>query len=100
MSASTSTTRQDPGDLAELTLRQTRVRAAMADEGLDLVIAFAPGWRRENVRYFTDAGLTGTASLVLFPATGDPSAFSTRRSDLPELTRPGWVREAASYNFV
>ncbi|KIF74852.1 hypothetical protein QR77_14525 [Streptomyces sp. 150FB] len=67
----------------------------MADEGLDLVIAFAPGWRRENVRYFTDAGLTGTASLVLFPATGDPSAFSTRRSDLPELTRPGWVREAA-----
>ncbi|WP_078876673.1 Xaa-Pro peptidase family protein [Streptomyces sp. 150FB] len=95
MSASTSTTRQDPGDLAELTLRQTRVRAAMADEGLDLVIAFAPGWRRENVRYFTDAGLTGTASLVLFPATGDPSAFSTRRSDLPELTRPGWVREAA-----
>jgi Xaa-Pro dipeptidase len=95
MSASTSTTRQDPGDFAELTLRQTRVRAAMTDEGLDLVIAFAPGWRRENVRYFTDAGLTGTASLVLFPATGDPSAFSTRRSDLPELTRPGWVREAA-----
>lgn len=95
MSASTSTTRQDPGDLAELTLRQTRVRAAMAEAGLDLLIAFAPGWRRENVRYFTDAGLTGTASLVLFPAAGAPSAFSTRRSDLPELTRPGWVRQAA-----
>ena len=85
----------DSDDLAELTHRHARVRAAMAEDGLDLVIAFAPGWRRENVRYFTDAGLSGTASLVLFPAVGEVSAYSTRRSDLPELTRPGWVKEAA-----
>ena len=82
-------------DVAELNRRHERVRAAMADEGLELVIAFAPGWRRENVRYFTDAGLSGTASLVLFPAVGEATAFSTRRSDLPALTRPGWVKEAA-----
>ncbi|WP_030897417.1 M24 family metallopeptidase [Streptomyces sp. NRRL F-5126] len=84
-----------PDDLAELLQRHARVRAAMAGDGLDLLIAFAPGWRRENVRYFTDAGLTGAASLVLFPAVGEVSAYSTRRSDLPELTRPGWVDHAA-----
>jgi Xaa-Pro aminopeptidase len=85
----------DSDDLVELALRHGRVRAAMAEEGLDVVIAFAPGWRRENVRYFTDAALTGTASFVLFPAGGEASAFSTRRSDLPKLSRPGWVKDTS-----
>jgi Xaa-Pro dipeptidase len=82
-------------DLAELAHRHARVRSAMAEDGLDVLLAFAPGWRRENVRYFTDAALTGSAAFVLFPAQGEASAFSTRRSDLPELTGSGWVSEAA-----
>lgn len=88
----------DPADLAERDLRHRRVRAAMAEEGLDALLAFAPGWRRENVRYFTDARLTGAASFVLFPAdsaAAEVSAFSTRRSDLPSLAAPGWVGRIA-----
>ncbi|GHJ34414.1 Xaa-Pro peptidase family protein [Streptomyces sp. TS71-3] len=89
----------DPADAAERALRHQKVRDAMAEEGLDALIAFAPGWRRENVRYFTDARLTGTASFVLFPASGSASAevcaFSTRRADLPALRAAGWVDHAA-----
>jgi Xaa-Pro dipeptidase len=78
----------------EVALRHRRVREAMDDRGLDAILAFGPGWRRENVRYFTDAPLTGSAALVLFPAGGDPVAFSTGRADLAAITRRGWVGEA------
>jgi Xaa-Pro aminopeptidase len=84
-----------PDDAAERALRHGKVRAAMADDGLDVVIAYGPGWRRENVRYFADARLTGSSTFVVFPASGEVSAFSTRRSDLPELARRGWVDSAA-----
>ncbi|MCM3805667.1 putative peptidase YqhT [Streptomyces malaysiensis] len=66
----------------------------MAENGLDAVLAYGPGWRRENVRYFADARVTGSSSFVLFPASGEVAAFSTRRSDLPELRRRGWVDSA------
>lgn len=85
----------DPGDAAERALRHRKVREAMAEDGLDVLIAYGPGWRRENVRYFADARLTGSSSFVLFPAAGESAAFSTRRADLPELTRRGWVDHAA-----
>ncbi|MFI6344356.1 M24 family metallopeptidase [Streptomyces sp. NPDC050560] len=84
-------------DTAERALRHAKVRAALADEGLDALLAYGPGWRRENVRYFTDARAEGSSSLVLFPAgPGAPvTAFSTRRGDLPVLSGRGWVDAAA-----
>ena len=39
-----------PADEAERSLRLGRVRAAMRAAGLDALLAFAPAWRRENVR--------------------------------------------------
>jgi Xaa-Pro aminopeptidase len=81
----------DTGDTGELSLRHRRVRDAMAARGLDALLAFAPAWRRENVRYFTDAAVTGTASFVLFPAAGEPSAFSTRKADVHAIAHRGWV---------
>ncbi|SCG08293.1 Xaa-Pro aminopeptidase [Streptomyces sp. MnatMP-M27] len=90
-SASATASDGPEADSAERTLRHTKVRAAMAENGLDAVLAYGPGWRRENVRYFADARVTGSSSFVLFPASGEVAAFSTRRSDLPELRRRGWV---------
>ncbi|MEU3979139.1 Xaa-Pro peptidase family protein [Streptomyces sp. NPDC026672] len=84
-----------PDDTAERALRHRKVRAAMAEEGLDALLAYGPGWRRENVRYFTDARLSGSSSFVLFPAEGGSAAFTTRRADLPELARSGWVEHSA-----
>src|SRR4051794_27826880 len=73
--------------------RYDRVRARMAEEELDILLAFAPGWRRENVRYLTDAPVAASAAMVLLPAAGEPSAFSTRRADLPVISGAGWVRD-------
>ncbi|HEY3466145.1 MAG TPA: aminopeptidase P family N-terminal domain-containing protein, partial [Amycolatopsis sp.] len=72
-----------PDDQAELRLRHRKIRDAMAEQGLDVVLAYGPAWRRENIRYFTDVTPAGSAALVVFPAEGDAVAFSTRPSDLP-----------------
>ncbi|PNG98382.1 M24 family metallopeptidase [Streptomyces malaysiensis] len=93
-SASATASDGPEADSTERTLRHAKVRAAMAENGLDTVLAYGPGWRRENVRYFADARVTGSSSFVLFPASGEVAAFSTRRSDLPELRRRGWVDSA------
>jgi Xaa-Pro dipeptidase len=83
-----------PEDDAERDLRYRRVRQAMAEAGLDLVLAFGPGWRRENVRYLADAPVTSSAAFIALPASGEPGAFTTRRQDVPRIARRGWVREA------
>ena len=80
-------------DADELALRHARVRDAMAAHELDALLAFGPAWRRENVRYFTDAPVSGSATFVLFPADGTPSAFSTRRADLHAIAQRGWVTD-------
>ena len=65
----------DRADHAEQELRYSRVRRAMAEQGIDVLLAYGPGWRRENVRYLSDARVAGSAALVLLPATGEPVAF-------------------------
>jgi Xaa-Pro dipeptidase len=85
----------DQADHAEQSLRYSRVRAAMAEQGIDVLLAHGPGWRRENIRYLTDARVAGSAVLVLLPATGEPVAFSTRRADLGVIAQRGWVTDVA-----
>src|SRR5262249_1913948 len=79
---------------AERELRHRRVREAMAEQGLDALLAFAPAWRRENVRYFTDAPAAGTATFALVPAAGPVTAFSHRPADLHGILSGGWASEA------
>jgi len=80
-------------DAAERALRQEKVRAAMAEQGLDAVLAYAPAWRREYVRYLTDTAIGGAAAFAI--VTGDEvSAFSTRLADITPLRRSGWVSRA------
>jgi Xaa-Pro aminopeptidase len=80
-------------DQAELSLRQRKIRAEMAEQGMDAVLTFGPAWRRENVRYLADAPVTGSATFVLLPAAGDPVAFVTRRADVPAIAGRGWVTD-------
>jgi Xaa-Pro dipeptidase len=93
------TTMLTTADLGERALRHTRLRKAMAEQGLDVIVAFAPGWRRENVRYLTDAAVTGSVALVVLPMDGEPAAFSTRRTDLAAITAKGWVSDVAHLDF-
>jgi Xaa-Pro dipeptidase len=81
-------------DRAELSLRHAKLRAAMDEQDLDTLIAYAPAWRRENVRYLTDTSLGGTSSFAVLPRDGEPTAYSTRRADVAAIRRAGWVAEA------
>lgn len=86
-------------DQQERSRRYQRVRAAMAEQSLDALVAFAPGWRRENVRYLSDTPVDGSVSLVLLPADGEPSAFSTRKADLAGISGRGWVSDVQWLDF-
>lgn len=98
MTETATTTLQTPfgsaEDQEERDLRHRKLRAAMAEQGLDALLAYAPAWRRENVRYLTDTSVGGAASFVVLPADGEPTAFSTRLADLVPLRRSGWVDDA------
>ena len=70
--------------------RAARLRGAMERDGLDGVLAFAPAWRRENVRYLTGAPISGALAFAYLPATGDAAAF----------LNPADARAARSAGFV
>jgi Xaa-Pro dipeptidase len=77
----------------ELSWRATRLRAAMAEQGLDGLLAFAPGWRRENVRYLTGASLREAFAFAFLPAEGEVTAFVTSAEDERSVQMAGWAKE-------
>lgn len=73
--------------------RFARVRDAVAKAGLDGLLAFAPGWRRENVRYLTGSLFRGAFAFAWLPADGPPAAFFGSRADEQAVREVGWVRD-------
>lgn len=71
--------------------RQARLRAALADDGFDGLLAFAPAWRRENVRYLTGAPVRGSLALAYLPGDGTPAAFVARPEDDDAIRAAGFV---------
>ncbi len=69
-----------PTPMSEFEDRRARVRAAMDDDGLDLLVCYGDAWRTANIRYFTDFrpvdGINGIEQAVLlFPLTAEPQLF-------------------------
>jgi Xaa-Pro dipeptidase len=73
---------------AERERRCTRLRDAMAREGLDGLLAFAPAWRRENVRYLTGEPIHAPHAFAYLPAVGAPAAFGTAAGGAIADVRP------------
>lgn len=71
--------------------RYARIRQAMAGANLDGLLAFAPGWRRENVRYLTGAAVRGSFALAYLPAVGEPAAFAPWPDDREAIQNEGWI---------
>jgi Xaa-Pro aminopeptidase len=80
-------------DEDERALRYGKLRDAMGQLDVDVLLAYAPGWRRENFRYLTDAAVTGAATFALLTSSGETSAFSTHKADLPAISNKGWVAD-------
>jgi len=78
--------------LSERDWRWSRVRAAMDEAGLDGILAYAPGWRREDLRYLADAQLRGSFALLYLPREGEAAAF-TLPIDRDAVAAAGWVAD-------
>ena len=84
--------------LAERDRRHSAVRAAMAQDGLDCIVApqNTGEWDacQPDVRYLTAIGGGGTAAAVVFPATGEPTAIvrEPRRVEFWRAAQ-GWVSD-------
>jgi Xaa-Pro dipeptidase len=87
----------ETNNLAERDWRYERVRKAMAEHGVDGVLAFAPGWRPENVRYLTGARPRGSVSAAYLPGDGPATAFSSAAEDVPAMRGVGWVDDARQF---
>jgi Xaa-Pro aminopeptidase len=83
---SVTTTVQDERDQ-----RYARLREAMADAGLDGLLAFAPAWRREDVRYLTGAPVRGAFAFAYLPASGDAAAFTAEAADADAVRAAGLI---------
>jgi Xaa-Pro dipeptidase len=79
--------------------RLSRVRDAMEEAGLDGILAFAPGWRRENVRYLTGALFRGAFAFAYLPADGPVTAFLGSRADSLAVRQAGWVTDVRTVNL-
>jgi Xaa-Pro dipeptidase len=71
--------------------RHARLRAAMAEERLDALLAFAPAWRRENVRYLTGAPLRSSVAFAYLPGDGEPAAFVGHPAEAADVQAAGAV---------
>jgi Xaa-Pro aminopeptidase len=79
--------------------RLTRLRQAMAKAGMEGLLAFAAGWRRENVRYLTGAALRGSFALAYVPSAGNPAAFTVTAQDEEAIRASGWVTDVRPLVF-
>ena len=83
----------------ELDWRVKRIRQKMAAAEMDGLLVFAPGWRRENVRYLTGSALRSAFSAVYLPATGKASAYATTAHDQEAIRAQGWVPDVRPLEF-
>jgi Xaa-Pro aminopeptidase len=73
--------------------RYARIRQAMERAELDGLLAFAPGWRRENVRYVAGGAIRGSFALAYVPIEGEPAAFAAWPEDCESIQRRGWITD-------
>jgi Xaa-Pro aminopeptidase len=78
---------------AERDRRYAALRAATAEAGLDGLLAYAAGWRREQVRYLTGAPIRGSFAFAYLPLAGEPVAFGGEPWDRAAIEAAGWVED-------
>ncbi|MBO0687212.1 MAG: aminopeptidase P family N-terminal domain-containing protein, partial [Candidatus Dormibacteraeota bacterium] len=87
----TSSAFERPPD-AERDRRYQRLRESLERESMDGLLAYANGWRREQVRYLTGAPLRGSFALAYLPLEGDPVALAGG-ADREATGAAGWVTD-------
>lgn len=89
--------------LAERDLRFNRIRAAMADQGLDALLIPGKGhwWTgRGYFRYLTDFHLWGHDVLILLPLAGEPLLTISSYALAERVARSGWITDCRGDVYV
>ena len=87
-----------PATLAERDARYGRLRAALAQAGLDALLVAGKGhwWTgRGYLRYPTDFHLWGHDGLLLIPLHGEPSLALTSHAVAQRIAARGWIEDVA-----
>ncbi|WP_067936613.1 M24 family metallopeptidase [Alicyclobacillus kakegawensis] len=79
--------------------RMNRVLREMEKQELDGLLAFANGWRKENVRYLTGAGLRGAFAFVYVSAQGTVVAFAGNAEDTDAIKAAQWITDVRPIGF-
>jgi Xaa-Pro dipeptidase len=80
-------------EIAEKQWRYARLREEMAKRGIAGLLAYAPAWRRENVRYLTNAPLRSKYSFAYLPIEGEAAAFVLSPEDEAAVMRAGFTQD-------
>lgn len=83
----------------EIEWRSRRIRKALNAADLDGLLVFAPAWRRENIRYLTDAALDAGAALAYFPSSGAPTAYACSAGDMHAMMQAGFLDDIRTLPF-
>ena len=82
---------------AEIEWRSRRIRTALNAADMDGLLVFAPAWRRENIRYLTDAALDAGAALAYFPSSGAPTAYACSAGDMQAMMQAGFLDDVRTF---
>lgn len=83
--------------LDERDWRWSRVRSRMEGAGVDGLLAYAPGWRREDLRYLADVQLRGSFAFLYLPLDGEATAF-VLGADRDAFATSGWVEDVREFD--
>jgi Xaa-Pro aminopeptidase len=83
----------------EVAWRAARTRKALAAAELSGLIVFAPAWRRENIRYLTDASLDASVAFAYLPSSGAATAFACSLGDAQAMRQAGFVADIRTIPF-
>ncbi|MDR2215202.1 MAG: Xaa-Pro peptidase family protein [Nevskiaceae bacterium] len=84
---------------SEIEWRCQRIRKALAANDLEALLIFSPAWRRENVRYLSDAALEASAAFAYLPSSGAVTAFACSNEDELSLRKSGFVSDIRLIDF-
>jgi Xaa-Pro dipeptidase len=80
-------------EISEKQWRYARLREEMAKREIAGLLAYAPAWRRENVRYLTNAPLRSKYSFAYLPIEGEATAFVLSPEDEAAVIRAGFTQD-------
>ena len=77
----------------EQSLRLNRIREAMSQDNLDVIIVYGGVWKIEAIHYVANLRVQGRDACVVIPASGEPTLFLSSEWDLARARMESWIKK-------